>query len=147
MLWDKEATVGSKCPYCQSEVLFSKSSEFIYKKDFGSVYYCSKFPSCNAFVGCHKITGRALGRLADGELREFKKQAHYHFDEIWKEEFEKGQKNARSLRYEWLSKELKIPIEETHIGMFDVETCKLVIELCKPYADTIRHKKTPRIDC
>ena len=28
-----------------------------------------------------------------------------------------------------------ISVDETHIGMFDVDTCKKVVEICKPYSN------------
>ena len=57
-----------------------------------------------------------------------------------------GYKNARNLGYKWLSEKLEIPLEETHIGMFDMETCNKVIKLCYPYANQIvkRNKERKR---
>ena len=40
--------------------------------------------------------------------------------------------------YKWLSNELKIPVEETHIGWFDVEMCRKVEKICKYYVDKLK---------
>ncbi len=127
---------GHVCPYCGSETEFIDSS-FIYGKSYGMIYICV---SCNAYVGVHKGTNKSLGRLANKELREAKKEAHFYFDQIaktklinkiWKEYVE-GVSN-RNKAYLWLSKQLNIEVKDCHIGMFDVDQCKRVIEICKKY--------------
>lgn len=135
---------GSLCPYCGSEVEFKKDSTFIYGRNYGPVYYCTNYPFCDAYVGCHKGTHKSLGRLANKELRLKKGEAHYYFDFIWKAKRslkKRSSKNARDKGYVWLSNELGIPKEYTHIGMFDIETCERVISLCKPYVDNILNKR------
>ena len=37
----------------------------------------------------------------------------------------------RHQAYKWLSDQLGIPPEYTHIGMFKKETCQKVVKLCK----------------
>lgn len=94
---------------------------------------------CMAYVGVHKGTDRALGRLANTELREAKKEAHFYFDQIaktnlinkiWKKHIPNT--SNRNKAYLWLSIQLGIPHEVCHIGMFGVEDCKRVVDLCKP---------------
>lgn len=122
---------GKLCPYCGKETEYVDSS-IVYRKSFGKIYYCS---SCKAWVGVHKGTNKALGRLADQELREWKIKAHFLFDRLWKKKVTQGfsKKYARFKAYSWLSKELKIEMDRTHIGMFDVDQCKKVVELCKAF--------------
>ena len=79
---------------------------------------------CGAWVGCHKGTTKALGRIANKELRQLKHQAHEAFDPIW----QKG-RVSRSEAYEILSIALGLPIWQTHIGMFDETMCRRVIEV------------------
>lgn len=122
-----------KCPYCNSEVKFSQDSTFIYGRNYGAVYHCINYPSCDAYVGTHRNSKRSLGRLADAELRKYKGIAHMYFDELWKMKKARGFKNARDLGYEWLSEQMKKSKKDTHIGMFNIDECKKVIELCKPY--------------
>lgn len=129
-----------KCPYCHSFATLEKSSK-VYGKDYGFMYICTNFPSCDAYVGCHPGTKKPLGRLANSELRYYKKLAHAHFDPLWKRKLairikERGKYKkswARGSGYKWLGEQLGLKLEDCHIGMFDIETCKKVIELCKPY--------------
>jgi hypothetical protein len=127
------------CPYCKDKSVYVDSSE-VYPRSYGMIYLCRP---CHAWVGVHKGTNVALGRIANSELRNFKKQAHYYFDILWKRKINKGltKKIARTKAYMWLSRELKIPAKKTHIGMFDVDQCRRVVELCLPYFKTISKKE------
>lgn len=121
------------CPYCGLQPDFMESSEKIYGKDYGPVYICH---DCDAYVGVHKDgLNRPLGRLADAELRKAKKEAHFYFDFLWRKKMSKGftKHEARKTAYLWLSLKMAIIPDHTHIGMFNIEQCKQVIELCKPY--------------
>ena len=105
------------------------SSAVVYGgRHYGMIYLCR---DCKAWVGCHKGTENPLGRLADAELRDWKKKAHAAFDPLWQEKINDGmeRKKARNLAYGWLATMLSIPREACHIGMFDVEMCKRVVEL------------------
>lgn len=86
------------------------------------IYACMP---CRAWVGCHPGGTQPLGRLANGELRKLKMAAHDAFDPLWKDGPMK-----RKEAYGWLSKKLGIPVEETHIGMFDADQCRKVVEVC-----------------
>ena len=100
------------------------------------IYLCRE---CRAYVGVHKGTKKALGRLANWELRKAKVHAHQMFDNLWKQKMARGfaKGEARRSAYKWLSQQLDIPVKYTHIGMFDVATCKKVVQICKPYFKTI----------
>jgi len=132
-----------KCPYCNGNAELHLSSAFIYNgRDFGPVHACENFPLCDSFVGCHPGQTTPLGRLANSELRFWKKQAHKYFDVLWKEKkiktvFDKfiPDTTYRKKSYIWLSIQLGLKIDDTHIGMFDVPTCKKVVEICKPYSN------------
>ena len=87
---------------------------------------CSNFPKCNSYVGCHQGTTLPLGRVANERLRTLKMEAHRQFDPIWKSGL-----MSRKEAYKWLSTMLNIPIEDCHIGMFDIKMCQKVIHLCK----------------
>lgn len=119
----------SKCPYCGAEVVL-KDADFIYhsakSRQWGKVWVCSNFPKCNSYVGCHQGTTIPLGRLANERLRTLKMEAHKQFDPIWKS----GLMNRKEA-YKWLADMLKIPVDECHIGMFDIKMCQRVIHLCK----------------
>ncbi len=117
---------GRICPYCMNQTQYVDSS-VVYGRSYGMIYLCKP---CDAYVGVHKGTNEALGRLADKDLRFWKKEAHKYFDALWRRKKSKG---ARSRGYAWLAKQLKISPELCHIGMFDIKTCQEAVNLCKPY--------------
>lgn len=117
---------GEVCPYCNGFTVYVDSAE-IYGTSYGMIYLCRP---CDAYVGVHEGTNRAKGMLANAELRKWRKMAHFHFDQVWKEKKDKDP-NARKSMYARLAYLMKLPEEQTHIGMFDVEQCKTVVELCE----------------
>jgi len=112
------------CDYCgrSAEYVDSKA---VYGSSHGMIYLCRP---CNAYVGVHKGTDQPKGRLANAELREYKKKAHSAFDPLWRY----GGMTRRQA-YQWLSGQMRIPEPEAHIGMFDVARCIRAIEVCKAY--------------
>lgn len=134
------------CPYCNTPAQLQDSSR-VYGRSYGAMWICSNYPRCDAYVGCHPGTDKPLGRLADKVLRAFKKAAHAYFDPLWMDApalYDLPQKpreqkkavarirgRARGRAYAWLTDQLAIASEDCHIGMFDVETCKRVIEVSK----------------
>lgn len=125
----KKILRGELCPYCGNKTKFT-DSKIIYGVDYGKIYLCEP---CDAYVGCHKGSCRSLGRVANKELREYKKEAHKYFDIIWQE----GHEKRRNV-YLHLSSYLNIPEKYTHIGMFSVETCKRVIDWSKMVLNDLR---------
>lgn len=113
---------GKVCPYCgkQSQLV---DSQVVYGKPFGKLYLCTP---CDAYVGVHKGTDKAKGRLANRALRYWKKEAHKYFDVIWQQDI-----MSRRSAYKWLSSQLNIPAKYTHIGMFSIKTCQSVVNLSK----------------
>jgi len=115
------------CPYCWEKAkLVDGKAIYPHRPDLYSLnfYQCSP---CGAYVGCHK-TGdgkQPLGRLANAELRKAKSAAHAAFDPMWKDG-----KKKRGSAYAWLADNLGIDKRDCHIGMFDVETCRRVVEIC-----------------
>lgn len=110
------------CPYCGMRAEYVDSSE-IYGKSYGMIYLCRP---CDAYVGVHKGTSRPLGRLANAELRHWKIAAHAAFDPLW----QSGEYEKRNDAYAWLAEQMGLPRSKTHIGMFDIEQCKQVIQIC-----------------
>lgn len=114
-----------KCPYCNKDVelvygnIIYPHRPDLYKKLF---YLCGP---CKAYVGCHPGTDKPLGRLANSELRIAKQLAHSSFDPMWR-----NGKQSRSNAYSWLAEKLSIEKKECHIGMFDIEMCNKVVEIC-----------------
>lgn len=127
---------GRICPYCEEPTVFVDSAE-IYGTSYGMIFLCRP---CKAYVGVHKGSAIALGRLANAELRLWKKNAHACFDPLWKRKIEGGvdKHTARTQTYAWLAEQMNLPRDQTHIGMFDVAECKQVVEICK-----VELRKTP----
>ena len=119
------------CPYCERLAEFiDDSSEFYYGRDFGPLYVCRK---CDARVGCHDGSRQPLGRLANEELREAKMLVHAVFDPYWKGNGAKRSHRGRRRRdaYKRLADTMGMPVQECHIGMFDVAQCERAIAACK----------------
>lgn len=118
------------CPYCDEPSIFVDSSE-VYSKSYGMIYLCRP---CQAWVGVHQGTTTPLGRLANAVLRRAKQAAHAVFDPLWKNKMKQGftKSAARGKGYKWLAEQLQIEAKDCHIGMFDVEQCQKVIDICTP---------------
>jgi hypothetical protein len=116
------------CHYCTKPAEFYNSSAIVYSgKNYGPIYLC-KCQTGWSYVGCHPGTTKPLGRLANRELRTWKKKAHAAFDPVWKEQTEISRTKARKLAYTALSDALGLEREDCHIGMFNVDMCKAVCE-------------------
>lgn len=120
----KKVLQGKLCPYCLIDTVFIDSEE-IYGTSYGMIYFC---PECRAYVGTHKNSKKALGRLANLELRNWKRRVHKIFDQIWKNGF-----MSRGAAYLWLSEKMKRSPDFTHIGMFNINQCKQVIDISQKY--------------
>lgn len=125
---------GLICPYCSSETEYTDSLE-VYSKSYGMIYICKP---CDAWVGTHKgDPTQALGRVANAELRELKTQVHKLFDPLWEKAVKVrgwSKQKARSSAYSWLAKRMLLPVEQCHIGMFDIERCQKAIKILQQYA-------------
>ena len=118
------------CPYCQQVAVYVDSTA-VYRRSYGMIYLCRQ---CNAYVGVHNGTDKPLGRLANAELRKAKIAAHDAFDPLWKGKIRRdgcAKYKARGAGYKWLAKQLQMNPEDCHIGMFDVDLCKQVVEVCR----------------
>ena len=114
-----------KCPYCGDDAVLTDSAEVYGGRSYGMIWICRP---CNAYVGTHKNSPdhEPLGRLADAELREWKKMAHAEFDPLWKKDG-----LGRHQAYAWLAGMLDIDRDDCHIGMFDIGMCQKVVQLCR----------------
>jgi hypothetical protein len=129
MPWERAPVT---CPYCKRHAMLV-TGKFIYphRPDLYELNFWLCDP-CNAYVGTHKAGlgwgkgTRPKGTLADAPTRNARKAAHAAFDPIWME----GDM-SRGKAYAWLAQSLGLSVEETHIGVFNVETCQRVITLAK----------------
>lgn len=122
------------CNYCLKPAkLVTGADIYPHRPDLYSKQFWECKP-CDARVGCHAPNkgygdgSRPLGRLANAELRAAKSAAHAAFDPIWKSGCV-----SRGVAYRRLAAALAIDKSKCHIGEFDVQTCKQVVELCKTF--------------
>lgn len=130
---NEAAGLSKHCRYCTRPAKLLRLGEegYPYRRDFGPTWTCLP---CQAWVGCHPHTERALGGLANAELRAAKQAAHAAFDPLWQRKMEREQCSkgvARRAGYRWLSQQLGIPFERTHIGYMSLDECRKVVEVCK----------------
>lgn len=116
---------GKRCPYCNNDTEYVDSSK-IYGRSYGMVYLCEP---CDAYVGVHHKTSKeSLGSVAKGDLRNARKEAHKAFDPIAKAGREGWSRNKA---YAWLRGKMDLPKVICHIGMFSINRCQQVINICK----------------
>ncbi len=126
------------CPYCDRVAeLVDGSAIYPRRRDLHARKFWRCAP-CDAWVGTHANSSKhaPLGRLANAELRQAKQAAHRAFDRLWKAKIRRDgcQKfEARQAAYAWLAERLGIDPKDAHIGMFDVDQCRRVVEVCKPF--------------
>ena len=106
------------CPYCNKEAKFCENKE-IYGKNYGKSYMCYLCKPCDAYVGTHNNTSRALGTMANRELRQWRIKAHAAIDPLWKSKVYRRKDIYKSLR--------KLFGKKIHIGESDVQTCKDIV--------------------
>lgn len=112
------------CPYCGQVAALKHSTEvYCSSIDYGYLWVCVP---CDAWVGTHRNSRNfaPLGRLANAELREWKRKAHKAFDPHWKESG-----LTRPEAYEWLRQEMG-RVRAVHIGFMDVAECRQVVQIC-----------------
>jgi hypothetical protein len=87
---------------------------------FGKRWACP-WPTCTVVCWGDQPTSRP----ADAETREARHEAHLAFDPIW----QTGRVSRYKL-YGMLAEHLGLKRKKTHIGFFDLETCRRVIAWC-----------------
>ena len=101
-----------------------------------NLYISYQCPICLKKVGVNH-NGLPLGYIADSELREYRKKAHFYLDNLWHRKLiacpNLTKNQARRLAYKWLSEKLNISVHLCHIGFFDQKLCEMVCLICKPY--------------
>lgn len=135
---------GIQCPYCDGKTELIKKNYHQGNKQY-MAFICKP---CDAYVGAKKsLKGgsfgsyKALGSVADYNTRYWRIKAHKYFDQLWKRKMKESditKGKARNLAYSWLSETLGTPKKETHIAMFNIQQCKTVIDICKPYCKDVK---------
>ena len=123
-----------KCPYCGGKAQLRDASSIYHSFKYrGKMFVCENFPKCDSYVGCHPNTTKPLGRMANKKLRTMKSKAHEYFDPLWKKRVFARKKSLsynRTKAYQWLAEQLDLPESKCHIGLFDVDMCRKVIDVC-----------------
>lgn len=115
------------CPYCGSESELASTSRVYGGRDYGWLYVCKNYPTCDAYVGTHKRTGEPLGTLANRALRIKRITAHAMVDAMWQ-----GSKTVtRQNVYQWMMHVMRLDEDHCHIAMFDEAQCDRLIERAK----------------
>lgn len=102
------------CPDCGDSMALMKDRNFV-------GYKCRSL-ECRGSHGCHP-DGSPVGKPADAKTRKARILAHDTFDRIWK-----SKKMTRGRAYVWMRHELGMAEDECHIGSFDAETCKKLVQ-------------------
>lgn len=126
---------GSHCPYCGAETEY-RSSEGIYQEYTCMLHVCN---DCDAHVGCIPGSDQSMGMLAKKGLRNLRIECHKVYDPLIDAKVNQSgvkRKQAQAEGRKWLSSYLDIEIECCHIGYFDEEQCRRVIEKCKTFYPT-----------
>ncbi len=126
-----------RCPFCNSRVSLIDSAK-VFGCDYGFIYLCDRFPHCDARVRCHPKTIIPMGTLADKELRKWRSLVHRKFDPLWRS----GVFSNRQAAYKWLSKVMRLPLEKTHVAMFDIRQCQRAIACVEVFTRSRRSIKT-----
>ena len=126
-----------RCPFCGSRVSLIDSAR-IFECSYGFIYLCDRFPHCDARVRCHPKTIIPMGTLADKELRKCRSLVHRKFDPLW----QSGVFSSRQAAYKWLSKVMKLPLEKTHVAMFNIRQCQRAIALIEVFTRSQQRVKT-----
>lgn len=123
----KEVNLYPKvCNLCGGKVECISNS-VIYGREYGSGY-CYRCQSCGAYVGTHKPwPKRAMGILANAEMREWKRKCHEVFDSFRKNE---GGKKRRMM-YKRLAEKMNIQVSMCHFGYFDTDQLKQAYQIMK----------------
>ncbi len=119
------------CPYCNNPSILVTGDDLyphIPALRSKSFYRCAP---CKAHVGCHPGTTKPLGRLANAELRRLKMDAHAAFDHLWA-----GGRMKRASAYKWLAGALGIDPKTCHIGMFNEDECRAVVDVVSALRQT-----------
>lgn len=110
-----------RCDYDGERAVFIDSAAVYGGRSFGMIWRCAR---CGAYVGVHEGTNNPLGRLANAELRRWKKAAHAAFDPLWR-----SGRMTRQEAYAHLQEIMGMTVGEAHIGRFDIPECRRLVQL------------------
>ena len=106
------------CPECGGTMVLKESQ-------YGPLYGCTRWPDCDCSHGAHP-NGDPLGVPANKATRLARMEAHDAFDVM-----RLATGRNRSDAYRWLQDQMGMTREQCHMGKFDIDICKLVVEVCE----------------
>lgn len=116
----------TRCNICQGQVKLIDNYQ-IYGKSYGSgkAYKCCK---CGAYVGTHINQPRkALGVLANEQMRKGKQICHQLFDRHWNNALQ------RTSAYKRLARQMNIAQEDCHFGYFNLDQLRIAYKILKQW--------------
>lgn len=131
---DVPRVISPVCPYCDSTAVLAPSARVYGTVKYGGkVWLCPNYPECDSYVGTHGNSERwmPVGTMANKQLRKKRIQAHAAFDPLWQ-----NGRMTRNAAYKWLAAQMQMPVNEVHVGHFDMGMCEAVIEICRTGAAT-----------
>ncbi len=113
-----------RCPYCGSTAILKNASVVYGNKASGGskLYICSRYPTCDSYVGVHTNTNIPKGTLANKSLREKRILTHRTFDLIWKRGI-----LTKSEAYHWMADKFGLNSKQAHIGNCSEYMCDQLI--------------------
>lgn len=111
------------CPYCGSLAALSDGSGVPgYEGREVSLYVCSNYPQCDAYVDAHPGDKWPRGTLANAELRHWRTQAQRQFDRLWQDGV-----MSRLQADRYLQNLMGTKPPQSHIDTFTLEQCQRLI--------------------
>ena len=111
----------NSCPECGADMVLRMSQ-------YGYFYGCVEYPNCDGTHSCDK-EGNPLGTPANAETKQWRVKAHHEFDKLWKGP---NKIMTRTKAYSYLAKAMNLPPQKAHIAHFNIQQCKVLINLLKP---------------
>lgn len=75
-------------------------------------------------------------RVRDRRATDARKEAHRHFDRLWREGH-----MTRSDAYAWLAFKMEMPMDDAHMGMMTDAECRKVVQLSKDRLQIFRFER------
>ena len=114
-----------ECPECGAPMVLRETKKYRYNDGTPRKFYgCCRFPACDGVHGAHQ-SGEPYGIPANKETKRARMKAHDSFDALWKH----GDM-TRKQAYMFLATEMGIAFDDCHIGRFDKDQCKQVVDIC-----------------
>lgn len=135
------------CPYCgqESRLVYGHETHKNNRRwrDYRNkqYFFCR---DCDAYVRVSS-NGKAIGTLANAELRKKRIEAHQAFDRLWQpielRNVTKKPIMTRPQAYKYLADVLGLSAKDTHISKFDIAQCEKTIKI----AERMRIPKPPKM--